>query len=220
MPDRSPLYEARHSPRYERQKLIRRYEEEYKCRLVILIDALFSHSVTLLEETLHDADSAEDLHIILATPGGDGETAIRLIRQAQSRCSRLIVIVPDQAKSAGTVFVLGADQICMGPTSCSSKSGTWTGGIRFGDPEIHVTGRRIRTGNALWVVREVDSASPRADIEGRFRSWLDDKRLYPFQDAIVALASRRQLLGNPGVGRGMVHDGATLRIQACRKPQR
>ncbi len=117
MPDRSPLYEARHAPRYERQKLIRQYEEDYKCRLVVLIDILFSHSVTLLEEALHDADADEDLHIVLATPGGDGETAIRLIRQSQSRCKELTVIVPDQAKSAGTLFVLGADQICMGPTS-------------------------------------------------------------------------------------------------------
>ena len=34
---------------------------------------------------------------MLSTPGGDGETAIRLIRQAQSRCRELTVIVPDQA---------------------------------------------------------------------------------------------------------------------------
>ena len=54
---------------------------------------------------------------MLATPGGDGETAIRLVRQAQSRCKELTVIVPDQAKSAGTLFVLGADHIYMGPTS-------------------------------------------------------------------------------------------------------
>ena len=54
---------------------------------------------------------------MLGTPGGDGETALRLIRQAQSRCRRLSVIVPDQAKSAGTLFVLGADEIHMGPTS-------------------------------------------------------------------------------------------------------
>lgn len=54
---------------------------------------------------------------MLATPGGDGETAIRLVRQAQSRCRALTVIVPDQAKSAGTLFVLGADHIYMGPTS-------------------------------------------------------------------------------------------------------
>lgn len=76
-----------------------------------------SNSVPLFEETLHDADPSEDLHVMLATPGGDGETAIRLVRQAQSRCKALTAIVPDQAKSAGTLFVLGADHIYMGPTS-------------------------------------------------------------------------------------------------------
>ncbi len=54
---------------------------------------------------------------MFATLGGDGETALRLVRQAQSRCRELTVIVPDQAKSAGTLFVLGADRIYMGPTS-------------------------------------------------------------------------------------------------------
>ena len=80
-------------------------------------DTLFQHSVTLFEEALYDADPAQDLHVMLSTPGGDGETAIRLIRQAQSRCRELTVIVPDQAKSAGTLFVLGAHHIYMGPTS-------------------------------------------------------------------------------------------------------
>ena len=54
---------------------------------------------------------------MLETPGGDGETAIRLVRQAQSRCRELTVIVPNQAKSAGTLLALGADRILMGPTS-------------------------------------------------------------------------------------------------------
>lgn len=54
---------------------------------------------------------------MLYTLGGDGETALRLVRQAQSRCRELTVIVPDQAKSAGTLFVLGSDRIVMGPTS-------------------------------------------------------------------------------------------------------
>ena len=52
---------------------------------------------------------------MLSTQGGDGETALR--RQAQSRCAELTVIVPDQAKSTGTLFVLGADHIYLGPTS-------------------------------------------------------------------------------------------------------
>ena len=114
---RSPLYEAHHAPRYERQEFIRRYQDQHQCRLVVVSDILIPNSVTLFEETLYDADPSQDLHVMLATPGGDGETAIRLVRQAQSRCKELTVIVPDQAKSAGTLFVLGADHIYMGPTS-------------------------------------------------------------------------------------------------------
>ncbi len=76
--DRSPLYEAQNASRYERQQLIRTYQQVNACRLVVLIDALFPESVTLFEETLYDANRDEDLHIILSTPGGDGETAIRL----------------------------------------------------------------------------------------------------------------------------------------------
>ena len=114
---RTPLYEAGHAARYERQGLIRQYQEDYNCRLVVMQDGLFPHSIQLFEETLFDADPQKDLHVMLATQGGDGETALRLIRQAQSRCRELTVIVPDQAKSAGTLFVLGAHQIYMGPTS-------------------------------------------------------------------------------------------------------
>ena len=84
---------------------------------MVLIDSLFAHSVTRFEETLYDADPNENLHMMLSTQGGDGETALRLVRQAQSRCAELTVIVPDQAKSAGTLFVLGADHIYLGPTS-------------------------------------------------------------------------------------------------------
>ena len=114
---RSPLYEAQNAPRYERQKLIQSYQEKYQCRLVVVSDMLFSYSIVPFEEMLFDADSKQDLHIILASPGGDGETALRLARQAQARCKKLTVIIPDQAKSAGTLFVLGAHDIYMGPTS-------------------------------------------------------------------------------------------------------
>ena len=82
-----------------------------------MADAIFPYNITPFEETLHDADPNKDLHVLFFTLGGDGETALRLVRQAQSRCKKLVVIVPDQAKSAGTLFALGADQIYMGPTS-------------------------------------------------------------------------------------------------------
>lgn len=55
--------------------------------------------------------------MLLDTPGGDGETAVRLVRAAQARCKELTVIVADQAKSAGTLLTMGAHKILMGPTS-------------------------------------------------------------------------------------------------------
>ena len=67
---RTPLYEAGHAARYERQGLIRQYQTEYSCRLVVMQDDLFPHSIQLFEETLFDADPQEDLHIMLATQGG------------------------------------------------------------------------------------------------------------------------------------------------------
>ena len=117
LPSRTPLFEAQHSARYSRQQLIRAYQDRFDCRLVVLIDQLMPYSIPLFEETLFDADSNRDLHVLLWTLGGDGETALRLARQAQARCRELSVIVPDVAKSAGTLFALGAHQILMGPTS-------------------------------------------------------------------------------------------------------
>ena len=54
---------------------------------------------------------------MLWSPGGDGETAIRLVRIAQARCKELTIVVPDQAKSAATLLAIGAHHIMMGPAS-------------------------------------------------------------------------------------------------------
>ena len=87
------------------------------CRLIVMVDAIFPYGVTLFEELLIGAEREQDLHLMLDTPGGDGETAVRLVRAAQARCRKLTVIVPNQAKSAGTILALGAHHILMGPTS-------------------------------------------------------------------------------------------------------
>lgn len=116
-PRQTPLFHAQHSERYARQELIQRYEQQLGCRLIVMIDVIFPESVTLLEELLVAADPSQDLHLLLDSPGGDGETAVRLVRSAQARCRELTVIVPNQAKSAGTILVIGAHHILMGPTS-------------------------------------------------------------------------------------------------------
>ncbi len=116
-PRQSPLFHAQHSERYHRQQLIGKYEDCFGCRLVVLADAIFPASITLFEEVVADANPDQDLHLLLDTPGGDGESAIRIVRSAQARCRELTVIVPNQAKSAGTLLAMGAHHILMGPTS-------------------------------------------------------------------------------------------------------
>lgn len=114
----TPLFKAQHEARYARQDLIRRYEAEYDCNLVVLIDQISAESVTFFAELLHGVkDSTKDLHLLLCSPGGDGETAIRLARMGQAAGDRLVVVVPEMAKSAATILALGADDILMGPTS-------------------------------------------------------------------------------------------------------
>lgn len=114
---RTPLYSAQHAERYARQRLIREYEELTGAKLIVMIDAVFAESVTYLEELLREAERESALHLLLASPGGDGEVAVRLIRALQARCRELVIIVPDMAKSAATVMCLGADRILMSPSS-------------------------------------------------------------------------------------------------------
>lgn len=114
---RSPLFHAQQAARYRRQQLVRDYQAAYDCHLIVMIDAIFGDSVEYFEELLFDASPDWDVHLLLVSPGGDGEVAVRLVRAAQARCKTLTVIVPDYAKSAATLLALGAHQILMGPTS-------------------------------------------------------------------------------------------------------
>ncbi len=113
----TPLFEAQHEGRYLRRSLIRAYQDDHDCRLAVMIDLIHPDSVTLFAELLHGADRSKEFHLLLRSPGGDGEIAIRLARMAQASCARFVVVVPDIAKSAATILALGADEIIMGPPS-------------------------------------------------------------------------------------------------------
>ena len=59
----------------------------------------------------------DKLDLILETPGGYGEVAEDIIDLLRAKYETLGVIVPGWAKSAGTIMVMAADEILMGPTS-------------------------------------------------------------------------------------------------------
>ncbi len=166
---RTPLFHAQHDARYLRRNLIREYQARYGCRLAVMIDTIDHEGVTYFAELVHDADPDRDLHLLVRSPGGDAETAVRLIRAAQASCRRLVLVVPDVAKSAATVLALGAHEIVMGPTSDLGPI----------DPQVFVGERGYVS------AKEIIAA-----VEGALADVLDRPSTHPLHAA---------LLGNGGV---------------------
>lgn len=87
-PVRTPLYSALHAERYARQEIIRQYEQSCSATLLVMVDYIYPWSPTLLEELLYAVDKTDDLHLVLNSPGGDGESAIGFLRAIRARCQR------------------------------------------------------------------------------------------------------------------------------------
>jgi hypothetical protein len=117
LPSQTPLFHAQHADRYRRQGNLRQFEAEYGCRLIVVGGPIYDFCVPMFEDALTKVGKDDRLCVMISSPGGDGETALRMVRSAHERCSELVVIVPDQAKSAATIFALGADRILMGTSS-------------------------------------------------------------------------------------------------------
>lgn len=183
---RTPLFEAENAARYERQELIERYEAITGATLIVIIDAIYPENMTFMEELLFDADPERPMHVLLGSPGGDGETAIRMVRSLQARCCKLTVVVPDMAKSAGTLLCLGADEIVMGPS----------GDLGPVDPQFAI-GRRGLVG-AKEIVAAIDEAERRVtsapDTFALFASLLADVNMLMFQQAKSAIDRSESLM--------------------------
>lgn len=217
-PPRTPLFLAQHSERYARQSLIREYEESVRVNLIVVIDQIFPDNLTYLEELLFDLDSGKPLHLLLASPGGDGETAIRMVRTLQSRCSELTVLVPDMAKSAATLLCLGAHKIVMGPA----------GDLGPVDPQLQIPGGRSLA-SAKEIVAAIDEAEDRIrnnpDSFPLFASLLSDLNMLMVEQARSSLGRtealvREALEACPGRTEGEVNNlAAALKAPLIDDPQ-
>ncbi len=126
-PKKTPMYEAIHAPRYHRQELIRSIEEKWGGRLICYVSgrqATIDRDDTAgFMELLDNIRPEVDVDLLLHTRGGDVDAAEKLVTlvQATVGSGKLRVIIPDFAKSAGTLITLGADVLIM---SDSSELGT------------------------------------------------------------------------------------------------
>jgi hypothetical protein len=134
-PTKTPMYEAIHAARYHRQALIKRIQEEHGRHLICYVSgksACIDRDDTAgFMEILHNIRPGESVDLLLHTGGGDVDAAEKLMAMVQATVAggQFRAIIPDFAKSAGTLIVLGADALLM---SDSSELGTvdpqiWTG---------------------------------------------------------------------------------------------
>ena len=124
----------------------------------------------LIHDLLRDVDSPK-LDLYLETPGGSAETAEEIVKCLRSRFDQVSFVVSGEAKSAGTIMVLSADEILM----------TETGSLGPIDAQMKI-GRSVISGYD-------------------YREWIDKKReeaekvgkLNPFDATMVAQISPGEL---------------------------
>ena len=122
-PARTPLYQAIHADRYQRQGLIKAISGKTGRHLICYVSGLHTmidrDDTIWLVDLLHNVPCGEDLDFLLHTGGGDIDAAEKLVLMIRQKVgtATLRVIVPDWAKSAGTLIALGADAIVMSDTS-------------------------------------------------------------------------------------------------------
>lgn len=121
--NKTPMFSAIHAPRYHRQALIKDIQRKYGRRTISYVSgsaaSINRDDVVFFMDILHHVVPNSDLDLILHTGGGDVDAAEKLISLVRTRVGtgRLRAIVPDFAKSAGTLMTLGADRIVMSDTS-------------------------------------------------------------------------------------------------------
>lgn len=134
-PLKTPMYKAMHAERYQRQTQIVELQKRSGNRLLCYVadNVGITRDDTLgFVELLHNVKRNSNVDLLLHTGGGDidaAEKSMSLLRNAVGT-GRLRVIVPDFAKSAGTLMALAADAIVM---SDSSELGPIDPQITLGD---------------------------------------------------------------------------------------
>ena len=133
---RTPFFEANHAARYQRQALIREIEARTGRRLICYVSgsgrSIERDDTIPFADLLHHALPGQGLELLLHTRGGDVDVAEKLIRMVRRKVGEadFHIVVPELAKSAGTLMVLGADRVVM---SDMSELGPIDPQIRFPD---------------------------------------------------------------------------------------
>ena len=145
---RTPLFQASHAARYHRQDILKQIQEQTGRTLICYVSdircGIDQDDTVPFGDLLHNVPRGSSVELMLHTPGGSGDVAEKLIRMVRGKVGdeEISVIVPDFAKSAGTLMVLGADRVLM---SDMSELGPIDPQIRLADAQGHRQWQSVQT---------------------------------------------------------------------------
>jgi hypothetical protein len=122
-PPQSPVFRATNADRYQRQEALREIEDATGRRLICYTAApeamLDRADVTCFADLVHDLDEDADVDLMITTHGGDVDAALRIVHLLRKAVPRgtLRAVIPNTAKSAGTLVAIGTDRLVMSDTS-------------------------------------------------------------------------------------------------------
>ena len=120
---KTPMFSAVHAIRYQRQQLIREIQRETGSALLCYVGgagtSVSRDDAVFFGDLLHNVPRGEPIDLLLHTGGGDIDAAEKIMSMLSDAAgiATLRVIVPDYAKSAGTLMALGANSIMMSDSS-------------------------------------------------------------------------------------------------------
>jgi serine dehydrogenase proteinase len=120
---KTPMYAALNAGRYQRQELIKQINAAEQTNLICYVGSLETeidrNDVIGFVEMLHNIPENSPIDLLLNTGGGDVDACEKLVKLmlAKAGTQPFRVVVPDLAKSAGTLMALAASKIIMSNTS-------------------------------------------------------------------------------------------------------
>ena len=162
--------------------LIKRYNDYRKTFLLVLSSAagkpipdivLTQEDFYIVSDILSGVADPSKVDIYLETPGGSGEAAEEIVEFTREKFDYVSFLVSGEAKSAGTIMVLSADDILM----------TKTGSLGPIDAQVRIGRSTI---SAYDYMEWVDEKQKEAQKQGR---------LNPFDATMVAQISPGELKG-------------------------
>jgi hypothetical protein len=148
-PVKTPMYKAVHSQQYFRQELIKQIQTVSDSRLLCYVAGVGApitrDDAVGIVELLHNVKRNSNVDLLLHSGGGDIDAAEKMVSILRTTVGsgRFRIIVPDFAKSAGTLMALAADKIVMSDSSelgpidpqfvqkDGSGNGTWNSVLNY-----------------------------------------------------------------------------------------